>query len=140
MDFFRNTNANWREWPRSGRSCVRVWTIFQEDSTTLQTDSSFSSWPLKHLNLSHCHILFFILESVVVILYLKDYLSTWTLLTEMSSVSVCELIPLCCMLLKIKIHNHQTLAPHVLAPAPFSFTALKWHGWCWCDIFVFIVT
>lgn len=34
----RNTNANWRGWPRSGRSCVPVWTIFQGGSTILETD------------------------------------------------------------------------------------------------------
>ena len=38
--FSRSTNANWRGWPRSVRSCVRVWTIFREDSTTPQNDSS----------------------------------------------------------------------------------------------------
>lgn len=41
---FRNTSANWRRWPRSGRSCAHVWTIFQGDSTTLQTDWSLTSW------------------------------------------------------------------------------------------------
>lgn len=35
VDFFRNTNANWRGWPRFGRSCDRVWTIFHDDSTSL---------------------------------------------------------------------------------------------------------
>lgn len=145
VDSFRNTNVNWGGWPRSGRSCVRVWTIFQEDSTT---DSSFTSWPSCYWNISTClldiMIIAIVLRSwfwkvsvspcvvwpVVLILSLTDYLSTWLFINRLSSFSVCELISLCCMLSVL-----QTQAPHALAP-----TALKWHGWCWCDIFVFIVT
>lgn len=83
VDFFRNTNVNWPWWPRSGRSCVHVWTIFQGDSTTLQTDQSFTPdltfLLLKHHNMS---LRYLISDNAVLLLILCEsvcLLSVWWL-------------------------------------------------------------
>lgn len=153
VHIFRNTNANWQGWPRSGRSCVRVWTIFQEDSTTLPNDSSFTSWPdnltlllLQHLNLSLRHLIsdfaiFLVLESVCVVTCRSHSVFNilfihMAFMNRVSSFSVCEFISLCCML---SVHWKLRFVL-VRQQAPLGLVPLKWHRWCWCDIFVFIVT
>ena len=98
VDFFRSTNANWRGWPRSGRSCVPVWTIFQEDATTLQTDVSPPDQipkPSCYWNISTCLFRYLISDIAIVIcswfwkVSVSPCMASWSSHSVFSSLFIC---------------------------------------------------
>lgn len=161
VDTFRNTNANWRRWPRFGRSCAHVWTVSREDSTTLLTEWRQISWsdlnppatetsqPLSQIFYDwHCHTWFwkvFVFPCMVTCAS-HSVFKRWFIhsaFIKRCLFFVCELILMCCMLsVQCKqwfiCNSHRPLmlwfVPISLSPG-FQVT-----GWCWCDIFVFIMT